>query len=289
MRFFEDRITPSGGHFLYNATAAVPLRLEVANGQLQIVDLQNPQSVLATQPLQSTNDAVIQTNGYELQLTIDASVPHLPGGIVFNGSNGSTTLRGPTTDANWDITGSNRGDLNGPGYVAFTGVANLIGAASNRDTFTFAAGASVTGIVDGGPGGFDSLVLLPGSYANETFAATGPNSGQITLDGTTINYAGLEPLTDASTSTRTITVTGTDSNDTIHVIDAGSGKTRVQSDNGSFENLTFANSGVTALTINSKKGTDSLAIDTLAASFVAPISVSGDDTVQLGNIQAPMA
>jgi len=52
----------------------------------------------------------------------------------------------------------------------------------------------VTGRVDGGAGGFDSLVIN-GTHASVTTAATGPNSGTVTVDGTPLAYAGLEPIT----------------------------------------------------------------------------------------------
>src|SRR5262245_49724588 len=96
----------------------------------------------------------------------------------------------------------------------------------------------------------------------------------------------LEAFEDRITPT-TIVVDAADSDDLIRVLDAGGGKTTVQSDNFSptFTSVTFNNAGVTSLEIHTHKGKDTLTIDSLAGSFTAPITVTGDGDIVLGNIQ----
>ena len=106
------------------------------------------------------NGVSISANGQNVTLTIDASVPTtVGGGIFFDGGTGNSALIGPARDATWDITGSGAGDLGGPGFVQFSGVTNLQGAADNRDTFHMTATGSIAGLIDGGSGDFGSLII----------------------------------------------------------------------------------------------------------------------------------
>ncbi|MDA8435110.1 MAG: hypothetical protein M0Z98_03915, partial [Actinomycetales bacterium] len=129
----------------------------------------------------------------------------LPVPARFDGGAGDDTLYGPpVADLTWTVTGP------GSGYVAglsFTGVENLVGASDNRDTFVFQAGAIVSGWVDGGAGGFDSLVL-EGSYQTVVSAPADAHSGLLVLDGTPLFYTGLEPV-DIGTSGNVIYELGT--------------------------------------------------------------------------------
>ena len=100
------------------------------------------------------------------------------------------TLHGPSADSAWTIDGANAGSVAG---VAFTGFENLAGAANNKDTFTLAPGGTVSGLVDGGDGGFDSLVV-DGQRGSVVSNPSGPHSGALLLDGTKLTYAGLEPI-----------------------------------------------------------------------------------------------
>ena len=100
-------------------------------------------------------------------------------------------MAGPGSGGTWEITGEGSGTLNG--QVHFAGVENLSGAADNEDTFIFEPDGSLSGMVDGGEGGFDTLQLDGGSYETIVLTPTGPDSGSIMLDTTSITYAGLEP------------------------------------------------------------------------------------------------
>ncbi|MBV1961539.1 MAG: filamentous hemagglutinin N-terminal domain-containing protein, partial [Immundisolibacteraceae bacterium] len=72
---------------------------------------------------------------------------------LITGNGGTDTVQGDDLVNTWNITGAGVGDVAGSN---FTGIENLTGG-SNSDDFQFASGASVTGTVDGGSGGSDTL------------------------------------------------------------------------------------------------------------------------------------
>ncbi len=148
---FEDRITPAANDLVFRALDATPLTLQLANGVLEIVNSADPANVLASQDYSATNQVLVAANGFDVQLTVDVSMRAVPGGIVFDGGNGDSSLIGPGHDVDWHVTSAGSGDLDGPGFVTFYGVSNLTGAAENRDTFIFSATGSLAGVVDGGP------------------------------------------------------------------------------------------------------------------------------------------
>ncbi len=101
------------------------------------------------------------------------------------------------------------GSIGGPdsGYVesggtgtVFSGVENLTGDVGNEDTFTFWAGGDLSGRIDGNTGGFDSLVIDDwfSGPANMRYSASGADSGVLDYGDKTIEFAGLEPITDNS-------------------------------------------------------------------------------------------
>ena len=130
------------------------------------------------------------------RLTLDLAVP-LAVPVSFDGGLGLDTLVGPAADVTWDVTGPDAGTVAG---VDFSAVENLTGAPDNHDTFVLGTGGSVAGTVDGGTGGFDSLVFdVDGKTVHST--ANDPHSGSIAVGGTPITYAGLEPITNTGTAT----------------------------------------------------------------------------------------
>ena len=86
LEWLEDRITPSGSDLLYQAIDAMPLTLRLAEGMVQIVNTQNPQSVLKSQDFNLTSSVHITGNGQNVTLTIDVTMPQLSGGIFFDGT-----------------------------------------------------------------------------------------------------------------------------------------------------------------------------------------------------------
>ena len=91
-----------------------------------------------------------------------------------------------TDDTSWEISAADAGKMVfGGSEIAFSGIENLEGAADNEDTFTVTEGGSLSGVMDGGAAGFDTLVLNGGSYDTVVYTVTGPTSGTIDRDGDT--------------------------------------------------------------------------------------------------------
>jgi hypothetical protein len=81
------------------------------------------------------------------------------------GTGTTDTLVGANTTNTWNLTSTNAGNVNGT--FAFTGFPNLTGG-SGADTYTFSAGAGVTGVIDG-QGGTNALnyaAYSTGLYVN---------------------------------------------------------------------------------------------------------------------------
>ena len=134
---------------------------------------------------------------------------------------GADVLNGPAPDTTWQITGPGSGSLatnaGGPA-TNFQGFALLVGAANNDDTFDMHPGGSMTGTIDGGPGGYDVLGYVGGQYDNVISVATGPNSGNVTADGVTTTYAGMEPVLLPNTANVTLTLSGANGNATLAAV-----------------------------------------------------------------------
>jgi hypothetical protein len=74
---------------------------------------------------------------------------------------GDDELIGPASDSTWTIDGFNSGLVAG---VDFSGIENLTGSADNEDTFLLEGTGSLSGLLEGGAAGFDSLVLTSGVF-----------------------------------------------------------------------------------------------------------------------------
>src|SRR5688572_22556891 len=176
------------------------------------------------------------------------------GSVTFSGVEqlvggaGSDTLVGTAQDTTWSITGAGSGEVDG---VLFEAIESLLGTGGNEDRFVVGALGSLSGVMDGGAGGFDSLVLDGGSFGSVAYTATGPNSGTINRDGVLLTYDGLEPIEDL-TAVASLTITASDFDDVATLTDNGSTLT-LTSVSGTFESITFAQP-TTTLTINLGSG-----------------------------------
>ncbi len=210
------------------------------------------------------------------------------GGITFTdienltGGAGSDILVGPSWDSVWEITGTDSGNVEG---YNFEGIENLTGAAYNEDTFIIYESGSISGVIEGGDGGFDSLIINGGNYNTVTCIATGSDSGTIDLDGKVITYSGLEPITDSSTSVNRIysvssTPPGsTGSSDIIKLKDhPDSGKMILESVNGTFEDMTF-NVPSNSLTLNTEGGNDTITVESFDSGFNADLIINAGDDI----------
>ena len=131
---------------------------------------------------------------------------------VIGGAAGDTLVGSDLTNNAWAVTGANSGTVNG---FAFTSVENLTGGQLN-DTFSFAAGSSVTGTVGGGTGtGTDTLNYAAfGAPVAVNLAA-----GTATATG---GFNGIEALV-GSGAVAGDTLTGTNVNSTWTITDQNAG------------------------------------------------------------------
>jgi hypothetical protein len=164
-----------------------------------------------------------------------------------------------SSDTVWTIDGSDAGTVAIDGFAAveFSGIENLLGAADNNDSFIFSAGGAISGVVDGGTGGFDSLTV-DATYGTLVLSPAGPDSGTVEFDGNVIAYAGLEPV-NAGSPTNVI-FNGTAGADNWVIEDsATAGQIQIRSTNGAIETQSF---GVpTSLTLNTAGGDDTIALN----------------------------
>ena len=130
---------------------------------------------------------------------------------AITGSGANDVLIGPAANTIWRLDGPDSGTVLG---IDFAGMENLTGADGNSDQFFLGEHASLTGVLTGGEGGFDTLffdeTLFESSSMNED--ANEPGSGSVDLDGTVIQYSGFE--------TPSLTVEGTAEHRVVKATDA---------------------------------------------------------------------
>ena len=158
-----------------------------------------------------------------------------------------TTPSAARPDTTWTVTGSGSGSVAG---VSFSGVDTLRGSGDNEDTFVFDQGAAISGFIDGGAGGFDSLVVggYRGSVVSRPIDA---HSGTLIVDGVAIRYLGLEPITFSGTDTHH---PGDDADNAFDVHTNGSGQIEVTSPTAESHGFFAAES--VSLTIDGGGGND---------------------------------
>src|SRR5262249_6892814 len=222
VEFLEERLTPSSD-LSYNVIdpALKALTLQVANGQVQIVNSQDPTVVLAGQQL-STTSSVHIASSLNVALTIDATVPRLPRGIFFDGTGSTastligpahspdiavsslTTVRSATGDT---LTRTDGGTWADSGLVAGDAI-TLLGSTtspSNNGTYTIKnvqGNDLVLTVANAITAGTETNVTIRGTGTQtdiNNWAVTGANSGN--LDGTDyVNFTNVQNLTASSSS-----------------------------------------------------------------------------------------
>jgi hypothetical protein len=194
-----ERLEP---RLLLSADALAPLALTLSDGAddvtllldetsdlLRIVD-NNTSAVVAEQLLAETSEVVIDAGHGKDRLKLDTSLPDSLT-VRFDGGEGADTLVGPDVDTAWRVTGLDSGLVDG---TRFTNVENLEGAADNEDTFVIGAYGALSGVVEGGDGGFDTVEFTGWRFDEVTAIATGPDSGVVDRDGSQVFYSGMEPV-----------------------------------------------------------------------------------------------
>ena len=200
----------------------------------------------------------------------------------LSGGAGVDTLHGPAADTVWHVTGAGSGAVGG---ATFSGFENLVGAAGNRDQFVFGAHGALAGGIDGGPGGFDTLVVDGGSYRNVGYRTIDRSSGSVVLDGSVIHYTGLEPVVVTGTGANQ-EYSGTSSDDAIVIADDVDPNSFTITSNTS-ESITIQNADqLSSLTLDGLGGNDSVTFNSIDSAFAGTIFIhggSGSNSLIAGN------
>jgi Ca2+-binding RTX toxin-like protein len=226
------------------------LRLDDATQTLKLIDNATSAAV-AEQALSDTSGVVITGSSDADRLVVDFGTPFaLTNGISFDDatSGDADTLEVTGKPNTWDIDGSDTGTTDSG--VSFSGIESIAGG-TDADIFTFLAGGSLSGAVDGGAG----VDTLQASDLDHTWTLTGSDAG--TLDGQ--GFSGIEKLVGGSGSD-IVTIAG---GFLSGVADGGGG-----SDTFTISRLEAGSTG--SLTLLGGDGIDTVNIDT----FLDPASVS---------------
>ncbi|MGE3467423.1 MAG: beta strand repeat-containing protein, partial [Pyrinomonadaceae bacterium] len=136
----------------------------------------------------------------------------------------------------------------------------------------------------------DALTVQGGSFDTGVSTPTSANNGTIEYGGgisgtATINYTGLEPVTD-TTAAVNYTINGTAGVDTINIVNGPGGTTQVNSGlTPTFELINFANK--TNVTVNGGSGDDLVTVNfTAAAAGLANLALNGNNNIDDVNILA---
>jgi hypothetical protein len=149
---------------------------------------------------------------------IESIDPALVGKLTLDGGEGANTVTGPPLpEVTWHVTGPDAGHVAG---VSFIRVGTLLGAADYEDTFIVHGDGSLSGLIHGGDGGFDTLVLEGGTFDSITYVATGPHSGVIDRDDDRLVFDGLEPV-EFNSAVADITVTLSKISDNARMSETG--------------------------------------------------------------------
>ena len=165
--------------------------------RIQIVDSEGGQ-VLAFGDVSDISAVTITGTDGDDRFTLDTTdfTPTTPLDVSIEGGDGDDTLTFETeADVDWLVDARNAGSASdGLVDLAFSNVESLVGAADNEDTFTVEIDGGLDGGLDGSVGGFDTLILGPGSVDTLVYNATGQFSGEILRDADSLSFDGLEPI-----------------------------------------------------------------------------------------------
>ncbi|HZY14981.1 MAG TPA: LEPR-XLL domain-containing protein, partial [Ramlibacter sp.] len=181
--------------------------------------------------------------------------------VSVQGGEGDDTLAWEQGDATWTIDAAGAGRV---GTLSFSSIENLQGAADNQDNFSFDAAGSIAGRIDGGAGGYDTLTLAGGSFDTVSFQASSPDAGEVRRDADTIRYAGLEPITDNSTSLNKVFVLTAGDDDAV-LAQVAPGQFKLSSSTATapatFESVQFSLAAGGSVSIDALGGADSVTLN----------------------------
>ncbi len=208
----------------------------------------------------------------------------LPAGALVNvdGGGGGDTLVAPDrTAANtWVVSADDQGTLNG---MPFTRFGSLDGG-SGPDNFSIASGVALSSGVGGGGGdAIDTLDFPAGVPTEVDTSFLGPGTGSVSRDGKTVDYSGIELITDELQPANRV-LTFSSGNDAVRLDQSGvAGSFWVQpmTTAGAFATARLSDPS-TGLSIQTLDGADTIMLDSFSPSFLATVSIdagAGNDAI----------
>jgi hypothetical protein len=156
-----------------------------------------------------------------------------------------------------------------------------INGSADDDTLTLdLAGGAMPDITYNGGGGYDTLVLQNADGTTMTYTPSSTTDGTLDLDGNSLTFTGLAPITQSGTVADVVIDTTAPGAQTID-IDATATDTTVDA-NGGFELITFSNA-TNSLIVNAGDGDDTISLNTYAGAAISLTlnGGTGDDTINL--------
>ncbi|MFM7039784.1 MAG: beta strand repeat-containing protein, partial [Planctomycetaceae bacterium] len=213
---------------------------------------------------------VIIGNGAPLVISGSTTIEIVGGNdadtVIIQHSSTNTVLPNPIVVDGGGGNDSFQLNLTGGNPVPNAGI-TFNGGNNDNDTLTvtLATGIAFTGVItfNGGTGGDDAIVVV-GTQSTTTYGYTNPNDGSIVLSGFgTINYTGLDPITNSGTAANAVFNIPTTGNVDFVIADdptPSSTFIRVSGVDSEFE-LTDLTAPTTNLTINRGAATDTVRVD----------------------------
>ena len=202
----------------------------------------------------------------------------LPAGalVSVDGGGGGDTLVAPDrTAANtWIVSADDAGTLNG---MPFTRFGSLDGG-SGPDNFSIGSGVALSSGVGGGGGDATDTLDFPVGVPTEVDTSfAGPGTGSVSRDGKTVDYSGIELITDELTAANRV-LTFSSGNDGVRLDQSGgvAGYFWVQplTTAGAFATAKLSDPA-TGLSVQTLAGDDTIQLDSFSPSFTATVSIDG--------------
>jgi len=203
-----DTLVVNGNQPIISAGFESTLRYP-ANGVLDLSSELAGQSIMIT----VTGDGTVTVTGSS------SSDGDYAGVASVVGSSGDDLLVGPAAGATWSVTGPNSGELSYAGAaLRFSGIENLQGADDADDHFQFSRRGNLSGAIDGGLNGADTLVIDGGQTvaSDDVEVATDPTGTTIAVNGVLDLSAETDDLVFTVTAAGTVVVQRVDDSKTTY-------------------------------------------------------------------------
>ncbi len=208
----------------------------------------------------------------------------LPAGalVSVDGGGGGDTLVAPDRTATnvWNVTADDAGTLNGMPFTRFGGLSGGAGP----DTFSIGSGVALSSGLAGGAGDATDTLDFPTGVPTEVDTTfLGPGTGSVVRDGKTVDYNGIELITDELTPANRV-LAFSSGNDSVRLDQSASaGYFWVQplTTAGAFATAKLSNPA-NGLTIQTLAGDDTIQLDSFAPTFAATVSIdagAGNDSI----------